>query len=294
MRPYLRDLKLSLLVASALTVGMTLSIAPSAEAIETPLGPVGVPVIPRCEPNIVVIVPGGASTVKGMPENLPIGGFTADLGTRLDQFGKSTTRTVSYDSGAFVALKYRDSAIDAAARTSELVGRTAAECPDAMISLYGYSLGADAVAHVASDIGQGRGPIPAERFGSAVLMGSPYRGNSTVQGGTARPGEGILGDLSGSYGSIVDRVMDVCDEGDYICDSNTPIDGVRANTDSFLGVSAVDGSSEDTRVVPNQDRRAIAREYVDSVVPGQFYHTGGYALSGSFYRGEGFLRDHMV
>lgn len=294
MRLSLRKLKIPLLVASALTIGMALPIAPSAEAIETPLGPVGVPVITRCEPNIVIIVPGGASTVKGMPENLPIGGFTADLGNRLDQFGKSTIRTVSYDSGAFVALKYRDSAIDAAARTSELVGRTAAECPDAMISLYGYSLGADAAAHVASDIGQGRGPIPAKRLSSAVLMASPYRGSSTVQGGTAGPGEGILGDLSSSYGSVSGRIMDVCDQGDYICDSNTNTDGVRANSDTFLGVSAVEGSSEDTRVVPNQDRRTIAREYVDSVVPGQFYHTGGYALSGSFYRGEGFLRDHMV
>lgn len=232
--------------------------------------------------------------MEGLPENLPVGGFTADLGAHLDQFGHSTTRTVSYNSGAFVARDYRQAAADATAQTRELVGRTAAECPGARISLYGYSLGADAAAHVAAEIGQGRGPIPAERFGAGALLANPYRGMSTVQEGTAGPGTGILGDLSASYGKVADRIMDVCDRGDFTCDSDTWTDDVRRYREAFLGVSAQNGYAEGLAAIPGGDRGAVALEALIAVLPGVYLHTSSYSESGSFLRSEGFLRNHMV
>lgn len=277
-----------------LSAGLGLGAAPAAIAESVSFGTVAIPVIPRCEPNIVVIVPGGGNSVDGLPANLPIGGFTADLGAHLDRIGYSTTRTVSYNSGAFVAQNYHQAAADAIAHTRELVSRTAAECPTAQISLFGYSLGADAAAHVAADIGQGSGPINSERFGAGVFMANPYRGASTAQGGTAAPGTGILGDLSASYGEISDRVMDICDNGDFTCDSDTWTNEVRANREAFLGVSAGNGYGDGLATIPGGARSSVALETLLAVIPGAYLHTSSYSASGSFLRGEDFLRSHMV
>ncbi|WP_297009132.1 cutinase family protein [uncultured Corynebacterium sp.] len=278
--------------AAALVTGAGLLTAPAAGAFSVSLGPVATPVLPRCEPNIVVIVPGGANSVAGIPDNVPVGGYTADLGARIDQFGHATSRTVSYDSGAFVARDYRGVAADATNRTRDLVRSTAVECPGAKISLYGYSLGADAAAHVAAEIGQGDGPVAADRFGSGVFQANPYRGAATAQGGTARPGTGILGDLSGSYGVVGDRIMDVCDNGDFTCDSDTWTGDVRANRDAFLGVSARAGYGA-LATIPGDQRSALALETLIGVLPGTWLHTNSYSATGSFSRGEGFLRGHM-
>lgn len=277
---------------AVLAAGVSLLTAPTAGAFSVSLGPVATPVLPRCEPSIVIIVPGGGNSVDGTPENLPVGGYTADMGARVDQIGRSTSRTVSYNSGAFVARDYLDAAADATNETRDLVRRTAAECPGAKISLYGYSLGADAAAHVAAEIGRGNGPVSAERFGSGVFQANPYRGAATAQGGTATPGTGILGDLSDSYGSVSDRIMDVCDRGDFTCDSDTWTGEVRANREAFLGVSAREGYQGLT-TIPGDQRRSLAFETLIGVLPGTWLHTNSYSATGSFSRGEGFLRGHM-
>jgi hypothetical protein len=279
--------------ATVLAAGVSLLTAPAAGASSVSLGPVATPVLPRCEPSIVIIVPGGGNSVEGIPENLPVGGYTADMGARVDQIGRSTSRTVSYNSGAFVARDYLDAAADATNQTRDLVRRTAAECPGAKISLYGYSLGADAAAHVAAEIGQGNGPVSPERFGSGVFQANPYRGRTTAQGGTATPGTGILGDLSGAYGSVSDRIMDVCDRGDFTCDSDTWTGDVRANREAFLGVSAR-GGYQGLTAIPGDQRQSLAFETLIGVLPGTWLHTNSYSATGSFSRGEGFLRGHMA
>lgn len=284
----------SAVALAVLVLSLSQIAVPSAMALSISFGLVATPVIPRCEANIVVIVPGGANSVQGLPENLPLGGYTADLGANLDQLGRSTTRTVSYNAGAFVARDYRDAIEDATVSTRELVGRAAADCPGAMISLYGYSLGADAAAQVAMDIGQGRGPIAPERFGAGVFQANPYRGQAVAQGGTAAPGAGILGDRSTSYGEVSDRVMDVCDAGDYICDSATWTNDVRANREAFLGISARSGNIDALAAIPGDQWTMVALETLISVLPGSFIHMGSYGPSGSFARGEGFLRSHMT
>lgn len=77
----------SALVSTALAVGRSSVSVPSASALSFSLGPVGTPVISRCEPNIIPVVPGGANSVAGLSDNLPISGYTADLGAHLAQFG---------------------------------------------------------------------------------------------------------------------------------------------------------------------------------------------------------------
>ncbi|MGP9725209.1 cutinase family protein, partial [Corynebacterium sp. AOP40-9SA-29] len=75
-RPALR----SMLAAAAATVAVAVVGAPMASAVGFSTGIVATPAIPRCEPNIVVIVPGGGQSSTVMPENLPVGAYTSDLG----------------------------------------------------------------------------------------------------------------------------------------------------------------------------------------------------------------------
>lgn len=283
---------LTIVTGVALVAGVAAT--PSASALSASLGAVGTPVIPRCEPNIVVVVPGGGNSVENLPENLPVGGYTADVGAHLDQEGRSTTRTVSYNSGAFVFRDYLQAAQEATSRTRNTVARVAAECPGSTISLFGYSLGADAAAHVAAEIGQGSGPVSADRFGSGVFQANPYRGAATTQGGTAAPGTGVLGDLSENYGAVTGRIMDVCDSGDFTCDSGARTGDVRANREAFLDVSVRTGYLGALTAIPGEQRGAVATDTVLGVLPGAYLHTTSYGPTGSFSRGEGFLRSHLA
>lgn len=86
--------------------------------------------------------------------------------------------------------------------------------------------------------------------------------------------------------------MDVCDRGDFTCDSDTWTGDVRANREAFLGVSAREGYQGLT-TIPGDQRRALAFETLIGVLPGTWLHTNSYSATGSFSRGEGFLRGHM-
>src|SRR5207249_3248797 len=74
-----------------------------------------------------------------------------------------------------VVLSYREStrlgALAAKARITDL----AARCPGSRFAIAGYSQGAAIAGDVLADIGQGRGPIPADRVSAGVLFADPRR-----------------------------------------------------------------------------------------------------------------------
>lgn len=125
-----------LLTVTAATVALA---APTASALGFSNGTVATPNIPRCEPDIVVLVPGGGNTVPGLPDNFPVGAYISDLGAMVEKPGRSTSRTVSYNAAPFVATAYTESRSDGIAKTRKLVAKTAAQCPSSTISLAGYS-----------------------------------------------------------------------------------------------------------------------------------------------------------
>ncbi|MGO1380428.1 MAG: cutinase family protein [Corynebacterium sp.] len=288
-RPALR----SMLTAAAATVAVAVVGAPMASAVGFSAGIVATPAIPRCEPNIVVIVPGGGQSSTALPENLPVGAYTSDLGAMLENFGKSTTRTVSYDALPFVSTAYSKIQSQGITRTNQLISRTAAECPSSQISLVGYSLGADVASRVAAEIGHGRGPIDADKFGSAAVISSPNRGADSVEGGSARGGAGVFGALPGGYGEVADRVMDVCAAADYICNSDERTENTRERAEAVTQMTALDQTLTGSSDIRGVDNRSVVAEVPFGLAPGQYAHVSSYGGNGGVNPAYGFLTSNF-
>ncbi|ASR05603.1 Cutinase (plasmid) [Gordonia rubripertincta] len=109
-------------------------------------------------------------------------------------------------------------------------------CPSAKYAGLGYSQGALILGDVLSDIGNGRGPVPADRILAAGLLSDPARtpttadldadrassepqvlpGSETFVGQNV-PGQGAVGARPDGFGVLADRVTSFCAEGDAIC-----------------------------------------------------------------------------
>ena len=177
----------------------------------------------QCAANMVISVPGGANSSARVPDNVPHGLYTTDVGPQLRNTtgGRVVDHYASFDSLPGGFRNYETVRNGAFKSARNLIARDAAKCPDAKFSIYGYSLGADVASLLVRDIGHGRGPIPVDRLSSAVFMASPNRGVPGVEqlGGAPGHTEGAFGALPGGYGEATDRAVDICRRGDIVCDT---------------------------------------------------------------------------
>lgn len=176
-----------------------------------------------CAPNIVVSVPGGVNSDSWVPDNLPHGLYTRDIGQqlRLAQPGRVVDRYASFDSIPGAIQSYEQTRRAGYNVARGLIARDSIACPDAKFSIVGYSLGADIASRLVGDIAHGHGPIPEDRLASAVLIANPNRGVDGVadRGGAPRSTAGAFGALPGGYGAVTDRVLEVCRKDDIVCDT---------------------------------------------------------------------------
>ncbi|MEU6559142.1 cutinase family protein [Nocardia nova] len=131
--------------------------------------------------------------------------------------------------------------------------RVVDQCPNAELALVGYSQGAQAVSQVARAIGEGSGPVPAEKIAAVALYANPERtpgspplagrpgqltpdpapgtsgaAVSTVQVGDARSASGSgIADDGAEYGALTGRVLDICADGDLACSAPEHADLLR-------------------------------------------------------------------
>ena len=208
-----------------------------AQSLGSSVPPLPDPAPNSCAPNILVSVPGGANTVSNAPSNLPLGLYTRTVGAQLRHStgGRVVDRYASYNSLPGGFRTYEQVRQDAYNSTRNLLARSASECPNAKFSLLGYSLGSDISSLLVRDIAAGRGPISADHLTSAVLIANPNRGVPGVeqQGTAPQHTAGAFGALPGGYGSLNNRVVDVCRQGDIVCDTPanlSPVAGEAAKT----------------------------------------------------------------
>ncbi|MFT3660504.1 MAG: cutinase family protein [Gordonia sp. (in: high G+C Gram-positive bacteria)] len=143
---------------------------------------------------------------------------------------------------------YNDSRAQGKRRTVAEIRETNEKCPLTTYVLMGFSQGAVIVGDIASDIGNGRGPI-AERDQDLVLgVGLIADGRRQAGGqhdvGPVPPGVGaeialggfgslvggitMTGARPGGFGDLKDRTYTICAPGDLICDSPTAANGLGA------------------------------------------------------------------
>ncbi|GAC79284.1 Cutinase [Gordonia malaquae] len=146
---------------------------------------------------------------------------------------------------------YDDSRAQGKRRAVAKIKAVNEHCPLTKFVLMGFSQGAVIAGDVASDIGNGRGPLSAQDQDLVLGVGliadgrrqsgeqndvgpSPDGVGAEVSigglGGLV-PGTTMTGARAGGFGTLRDRTYSICAKGDLICDAPTVTNPVKAITD---------------------------------------------------------------
>ncbi|WP_164860589.1 cutinase family protein [Rhodococcus sp. X156] len=102
--------------------------------------------------------------------------------------------------------------------TRDLIQSVATKCPSTKFALTGYSQGAAVTGDVATQIGNGEGPVEADKLVAVALLSDPNRSPSTEKlVGPPVEGAGLAGPRAKDFGEVADRVVTFCAPGDLIC-----------------------------------------------------------------------------
>ncbi|MEU4812112.1 cutinase family protein [Nocardia fluminea] len=171
----------------------------------------------RCAPFTALMAPGTWETTATADPAVPVGmlapvgnGLAAALGEAVD------VRYVPYAASAFdQGLTYSQSKDTLLAALREMLSGL---CASTKVMIAGYSQGADGAGDVVADIGNGRGPISAERVVGVGLLADPKRDPSTTTAlGPHAPGRGLAGIRPGGFGQLSPVVRTICLDGDLYC-----------------------------------------------------------------------------
>ena len=174
----------------------------------------------ECASTFNLLIPGTWETDENADPALSMG-MLAPVAHALERaYGEAVeVYTLPYMARAFDnGHTYADSKADAVSRATRVLEDVARSCPRTGFTLTGYSQGADAAGDIASDIGNGRGPIDASRVLAVGLLADPGAGTQgTATVGPRASGHGIAGPRPQGMGALSGRVASICDPGDLYC-----------------------------------------------------------------------------
>ena len=127
--------------------------------------------------------------------------------------------TLPYMARAFDNGKtYADSKSDGLKRAKDVISEIATKCSGIKFTITGYSQGADIAGDLASEIGNGTGPIKAEQVLAVGLLADPGSGtNGEAVIGPKPSGKGIADPRPQGMGKLSGRVASICDPKDLYC-----------------------------------------------------------------------------
>ncbi|WP_040810933.1 cutinase family protein [Nocardia concava] len=212
-----------------------------------------------CTPFTAILAPGTWETRPDADPSVPVG-MLRPIGDGLQrQFGADITVLYApYAASAFdQGLSYVQSL---STLEAELGKMTRGLCASTRVILAGYSQGADGMGDVATEIGNGEGPIPADRVVAVGLLADPHRDpNTTLSLGDPQPGHGIAGTRGHDFGALTDRVRTLCAAGDLYCSLN-------ATASPFLAalgrVLSGDGGAISALIPPGTDPNTLLAQAV--------------------------------
>ncbi|MGG7104847.1 cutinase family protein [Rhodococcus sp. 24CO] len=214
---------------------------------------------PGCTDVLAVMTPGTWETTSDADPRVPVGMLAAVGNSLKTKYGNNVELFYTpYAASAFDQGKtYGDSKITAIAAINDKVSTVAAKCPQTTFIFAGYSQGADATGDIASNIGNGKGPISADKVLAVGLLADPGRGTDgeSVVGPPAA-GTGIADPRPHGMGTLRGRVATICDPKDLYCS----IDKGRNSVLGALGtvLSKSPGASTNSTVVGGGSRLATA------------------------------------
>lgn len=173
-----------------------------------------------CVSTFNLFIPGTWETDENADPSQPVGMLKPVADALENTHGSAVeVYTLPYMARAFDnGHTYADSKADAVSKATQVLADVANSCPRTKFTMIGYSQGADAAGDIASDIGNGRGPIDASRVLAVGLLADPgagTKGAATV--GPRTSGQGIADPRPQGMGALSGRVASICDPGDLYC-----------------------------------------------------------------------------
>ncbi len=173
-----------------------------------------------CVSTFNLFIPGTWETDETADPSQPVGMLKPVADALENTHGSAVeVYTLPYMARAFDnGHTYADSKADAVSKATQVLADVANSCPRTKFTMIGYSQGADAAGDIASDIGNGRGPIDASRVLAVGLLADPgagTKGAATV--GPRTSGQGIADPRPQGMGALSGRVASICDPGDLYC-----------------------------------------------------------------------------
>ncbi|MFX1760627.1 cutinase family protein [Rhodococcus sp. As11] len=200
----------ALIVTTIVGGGCTLSTVPAVAQTGTS----------DCVPTFNLLIPGTWETDENADPAVPVGMLAPVAHALQSAHGDAVeVYTLPYMARAFDnGHTYADSKADAVSRATRVLEDVAQSCPRTKFTLTGYSQGADAAGDLASDIGNGRGPVDASRVLAVGLLADPGAGTpGTATVGPRTSGHGIADPRPQGMGTLSGRVASICDPGDLYC-----------------------------------------------------------------------------
>ena len=169
-----------------------------------------------CAPLQVINVPGTWETSKGSGLH-EAKGLIAGVTNKLDKREASITY-VPYIARIADGYSMGTSWKNGFEEANNIIGRLAARCPDSQYVIMGFSQGAGIAGDIICGIEKGQSPINPDQFLRGVLFADPLRAPGSPTPGTMAKGGGILGVRDcGGFGSLGDKVISPCRDGDIYC-----------------------------------------------------------------------------
>lgn len=173
-----------------------------------------------CASTFNLFIPGTWETHENADPRQPVGMLKPVADAMKSAHGSAVeTYTLPYMASAFDnGHTYAASKADAVSKAKQVLADVANSCPSTKFTMVGYSQGADAAGDIASDIGNGKGPIDASRVLAVGLLADPgagTKGAATV--GPRTSGQGIADPRPQGMGALSGRVASICDPGDLYC-----------------------------------------------------------------------------
>ncbi|WP_378730295.1 cutinase family protein [Nocardia brasiliensis] len=211
------------------TTVVTVGVAVGSSAVTAPAVAHAEPT--PCAATLNLFIPGTWETDEDADPAQPVGMLAPIAETIQSQHGpKSEIYFTPYMARAFDnGYTYADSKNTALTNATAVLRDYGTRCPAAKFTINGYSQGADAAGDIAADIGNDRGPVPADRVLSVGLLADPGAGTEgEVVVGPGRAGTGIADPRPQGMGKLSGRVTSICDPQDLYCSiqkSNNPLLG---------------------------------------------------------------------
>ncbi|MBC7299784.1 cutinase family protein [Nocardia salmonicida] len=209
-----------------------------------------------CADTFNLIIPGTWETREDANPSEPVG-MTAPIAQAIksQQGDRAEVYNLPYMARAFDnGHTYADSKKTAVDGGTAVLRDYAAKCRGTQFTIVGYSQGADAAGDIASAIGNGRGPVSADRVLAVGLISDPgngTKGETTVGPKTAN--SGIADPRPDGMGALSGKVASICASEDLYCAANktsNPVLGALGtilskspSTDSGTGTGTTGGDS---------------------------------------------------